>query len=278
MLDSKIPHVVMDKGFYSEVNVDALYDRHIKFLVGVPFSVGYANEYVDKAREAGIFSHANYRMIFDDEVYVMSELTSWNGHRCYAHVYYNSIKAETERRKFDHLLYVCFQELTLGKRRDEHSAYYEQFFKVKETPKRGRKVEYRQEAIDRRRKNTTGWFVMISNTVKDPVKALEIYRMKDVAEKAFDDLKNDLDCKRLRIHSTKAMEGRLFIQFIALILSNKIKEMMNEAGWYRNWNMQQVIDEMKALREVKTDGRRKRLISTSTAFQDKIIKLFGLEL
>jgi transposase len=278
MLDSKIPHVVMDKGFYSEVNVDALYDRHIKFLVGVPFTVGYANEYVDKARKAGIFSHTNYRMIFDDEVYVMSESIDWKGHRCYVHVCYDSIKAEAESRKFDRLLYVCFGELTLGKRKDEHRTYYERFFTVKETPKRGRKVEYRQDAIDRHRENTTGWFVMIGNDVKDPVKALEIYRMKDTAEKAFDDLKNDLDRKRLRIHSTKAMEGRMFIQFIALILSSKIKEMMNEADWYKNYNMQQVIDEMKALREVKTDGRRKSLISAPTAFQDKIIKLFGLEL
>lgn len=277
MLDSRIPHVVMDKGFYSEVNVETLYDKHIKFMIGVPFTVGFANEYVNKAREAGIFSNTNYRMIFDDEVYVTSELTDWKGHRCYVHVYYDSQKAEAESRKFDRLLYVCFQELLSGKRQDEHKAYYERFFSVKETPKRVRKVEYKQNEIDKHRQNTTGWFVMISNDVKDPVKALEIYRMKDTAEKAFDDLKNDLDCKRLRVHSTQATEGRLFIQFIALILSNKIKSIMNEAGWYKNYNMQQVIDEMKALREVKT-GRCKSLISTPTAFQNKIIKLFGLRL
>jgi hypothetical protein len=53
---------------------------------------------------------------------------------------------------------------------------------------------------------------------------------------------------------------------------------MNEAGWYKNHNTQQVIDEMKALREVKTGGHRKSLISTPTAFQEKIIKLFGLVL
>jgi transposase len=103
----------------------------------------------------------------------------------------------------------------------------------------------------RRPPNTTGWFVLLSNDVKEPVKALEIYRMKETAEKAFDDLKNDLDCKGLRIHSMQAMEGRLFIQFIALILSSKIKVVMDEAGWYKNYNMQQVIDEMKALWEVK---------------------------
>jgi hypothetical protein len=53
----------MDKGFYSEVNVDALYDRHIKFMVGVSFTVGYANEYVDKAREDGIFS-PKFKVVF----------------------------------------------------------------------------------------------------------------------------------------------------------------------------------------------------------------------
>lgn len=223
-----------------------------------------------------MFSHTNYRMVFDDEVYVMSELIGWKGHRCYAHVYFDSLKAETENRKFDHLLYECYQELTSGKLHDEHKSHYERFFFVTETPKRGRKIEYNQNAIDTHRKNVTGWFVMITNNIKDPVRALEIYRLKDTAEKAFDDLKNDLDCKRLHIHSSQAMEGRLFIQFVALVLSCKIKTLMNDAGWYKNHNMQQIIDEMKAIREVKTDGRRKRLVSTYTAFQEKIIGLFGL--
>ena len=276
MIDAKVLHAVMDKGFYSEDNIDAMYDKHIKFIVGVPFTVGYANEHVNMARKENIQSHTNYRRVFDDEVYVNSGLGNWKGHRCYTHVYYDSLKAELESRKLDRLLYDCFTELEDGKAIDSHKPYYKEFFHVKETPKRGRKVEYNQAAIDAHRENTTGWFVMITNDVKDPVKALEIYRQKDTAEKVFDDLKNDLDGKRLRIHSTQAMEGRLFIQFIALILSARIKHVMNEAGWYKNHDMQQVIDEMKSMREVKIDGSRKKIITTPTAFQDKIIKLFNL--
>jgi len=67
-------------------------------------------------------------------------------------------------------------------------------------------------------------------------------------------------------------------KYVALILSSRIKVVMNEAGWYKNCNMQQVVDEMKALRAVKIDGRRINLVSVPTAFQDKIIKLFGLKL
>jgi transposase len=276
-IDAKRLHLVMDKGFYSETNIEEMYGKHIRFLVGVPFTVGYANKLVKKARAEGIRSHENYRRIYDDEVYAKSESADWKGHRFYTHVYFDSLKAELENKKFDRKLYDCFKELEDGKTDDDHKAFYQKFFRVKETPKRGRKVEYNQEAIDDHRENTTGWFVLVTNDIKDPVNALEIYCMKDAAEKAFDDLKNDLDCKRLRIHSNQAMEGRLFIQFVALILSARIKHIMNEAGWFKNHDMQQVIDEMKSLREVKTEGLHKRkIISTFTAFQEKIIQLFGL--
>jgi transposase len=275
-IDAKRLHLVMDKGFYSETNIGEMYGKHIRFLVGVPFTAGYANELVKKARAEEIRSHENYRRIFEDEVYAKSELTNWKGHRFYTHVYFDSLKAELENKKFDRKLYDCFKELEEGKTDKEQKAFYRKFFRVKETPKRGCKVEYNQEAIDKHRENTTGWFVLVSNDIKDTVNALGIYRMKDTAEKAFDDLKNDLDCKRLRIHSNQAMEGRLFIQFIALILSAKIKHIMNEAGWFRNHDMQQIIDEMKSLREVKRDGHHKKIISTPTAFQEKIIQLFGL--
>ena len=248
----------------------------IKFIIGVPFTVGYANEMVNKARAEGIRSHMNYRRIFDDEIYVKSTMTKWNGHRCYIHVYYDSLKAELENRKFDRLLYECFNELKSRTTVDTHKSHYKKFFYVKETPKRGRKVEYNQQAIEEYRENTTGWFVMITNDIKDPVKALEIYRQKDAVEKAFDDLKNDLDGKRLRIHSEQAMEGRFFIQFIALIFAARIKQIMNEAGWYKNYDMQQIIDEMKSMKEVKMEGSRKRIVTAPTALQGRIIKLFGL--
>ena len=277
LINARRLHLVMDKGFYSEANIDAMYSKHIRFMIGVPFSTGYAKNLVKLAREEGIRSAENFKMIFDDEVYVKTELGKWNGHRCYAHIFFDSMKAEIENRKLDRLLNTCFKELATETTIKAHKSYYDKFFHINETPKRGRTISYNQTAIDNHRENTTGWFVMITNDVKDPIKALEIYRQKDTVEKAFDDLKNDLDCKRLRIHSTQAMDGRLFIQFIALILATKVKAIMNEADWYRVYDMQQVIDEIKSLREVKMEGSRKRIVPTPTAFQGKIIQLFGLQ-
>jgi transposase len=84
-----------------------------------------------------------------------------------------------------------------------------------ETPKRGKQISYNQSVIDAYKKNAAGYLVPLSNEIKDPVEALKAYRNKDVVEKGFDNLKNRLDMKRLRVHLEANMEGRLFIQLIA---------------------------------------------------------------
>ena len=99
---------------------------------------------------------------------------------------------------------------------------------------------------------------------------------KDAVEKNFDDLKNDLDMKRLRIHTQSTMDGRIFIQFIALILITKLKEVMRENNWFQNHNLQEVIEEMKSIREVSIEGKRKKLITQLTGFQSEIVELYKL--
>ncbi|MBR6305352.1 MAG: hypothetical protein IKR38_01045, partial [Bacteroidales bacterium] len=111
---------------------------------------------------------------------------------------------------------------------------------------------------------------------KDPSQALTVYRQKDAVEKGFDDLKNDLDMKRLRIHSEAAMDGRIFLQFLAHILVTRIKVVMNEHGWFKNHDLQEVLDEMKSIREIRMEGRRKSVTTTLTKFQSQIAQLFEL--
>ena len=75
---------------------------------------------------------------------------------------------------------------------------------------------------------------MISNEVKDPIKALEIYRNKDLAEKAFGDIKERLGARRLRVSSESGLDGKLFVEFIALIFLSYIKKQMQDKQLTRN--------------------------------------------
>ncbi len=274
-LGSRSIHLVMDKGFFSEANINALYNNHYRFSVGVPFTSSIAKRAVEENRE-GIDSHNNFISIGDDDLYAVTKCSKWNGHRCYIHTYYDSIRAELENKKFTHKLLQCYDELINCNERSENREFYNEYFIVKDLPKRGRKVQYNEEAISKHKGNNIGWFVMISNKTKDAAEALRAYRQKDVVEKGFDDLKNDLDMKRLRIHSNASMEGRIFIQFIALILTAYLKNIMEEHEWTRNHNLQEIFSEMKSLKQVSIEGKRKKLITTPTKRQREIIELYQI--
>lgn len=273
MLNARAPRLVMDKGFYSESNVDALYAGHYRFSVGVPFTTSLAKDAAAENR-LGMDSHHNLISVGGDELYAATKYTKWKGHRCYLHVYYDSLKAELENKRFAHRLKECYGQLVSGTEKTADSAFISKYFIVTTYPKRARKVEYNEEMIRQHKQNTIGWFVLISNDIKDAADALRTYRQKDAVEKNFDDLKNDLDMKRLRIHSNAAMEGRIFIQFVSLVLTTYLKGIMEKNGWTRNHNLQEVFSEMKSLKQVTIEGRRKKLTTTPTAFQQSIMELY----
>jgi hypothetical protein len=51
---------------------------------------------------------------------------------------------------------------------------------------------------------------------------------------------------------------------------------MNEAGWYKNHDLQKVISEMKTVRSVSINGTRKKYTTELTPFQKDIYELYGL--
>jgi transposase len=275
-LDAKRLHLVMDKGFYSEANIDAMYESHLRFTAGVPFTINWAKDFVASKR-GGIETLEHYRRIGEGELFVDSELSTWKGHRCYRHVYYDSRKAAEEYAEFLRRVSIWKEELEGNKPIKEHQSYYDKYFIVKKTPKRGRKVIVRDEIVQEFKEKTTGFFVLLSNDIKDPDRALLIYRGKDAVEKGFDDLKNALDSKRLRIHSPLSMKGRFFLQFIALIISAGIRKVMEESGLGNKCTMPEIINEMKSFQRVVVDGHRKALYTKLTKFQLEILEAFGLK-
>jgi len=58
------------------------------------------------------------------------------------------------------------------------------------------------------------------------VTALELCRNKDVVEKTFGYLKERLNMRRYLVSSEKSLDGKLFVQFVALIYLSYIKKQM----------------------------------------------------
>ena len=51
---------------------------------------------------------------------------------------------------------------------------------------------------------------------------------------------------------------------------------MGEAGWFKDYDLQEIINEMKSMRKVTVKGTRQQYSTEPTPLQRKIIDLYGL--
>ncbi|RDI93467.1 hypothetical protein Q502_05430, partial [Mesotoga sp. Brook.08.YT.4.2.5.2.] len=107
--------------------------------------------------------------------------------------------------------------------------------------------------------------------------ALRVYRNKDTIEKSFDDLKNQLDMKRLRIHSAASMDGRLFVQFIALILMSALRKKMRDTKLIEKYTVRELLLEMETLTQVRYSGKYGHILTEITKPQREILQSLKIQ-
>lgn len=261
--------LVMDRGFYSSKNINDLYKEHLKFLISGKLSLKFIQEELDKVRDQ-IRNWGNYNQKY--AIYAHSVPIKWNytqdrpykqdtitsERRMYLHLYFNPDRALEDEKSFTRLLCVLQNELESGNRIPDHEKQYQKYFELHETPVRGIKITPKQSEIDRVKKNY-GYFALLSNDIKDPIGALETYRNKDLVEKAFGDLKERLNFRRLNVSSDLSLDGKLFVEFIALILISYIKNMMSEADLFKKFTLLGLLDELDIIEAFQTPGHDMRL-------------------
>lgn len=249
--------LVMDRGFYSSGNINDLYKNHYKFIVGASTALTYAKEFIREVAD----HKDSYESYNDDyELYAFSKTIAWNyeqqrpykgdvlrdGRRMYLHLYFNPEKQAEDSKNFNRKLTGWTKELSSGRRIAEHEKYYKKYFIIKETPKRGLTVTVRQDEVDKARERY-GFFVLLSNEVKDPFTALSLYRTRDVVEKAFWNIKDRLNLRRTLTSSESALEGKLFVSFVALIYLSYLKKRMEKSGLLQKYTMREMLDELDVI-------------------------------
>lgn len=249
--------LVMDRGFFSEANINDLYKNHLKFLIAVKVSLKFVKAELDKIRDS-IRTWTNYSQKHD--LYAYSTRIDWDysqerpykgdllqgKRRMYMHIYFNGERALEDEKNFNLLLGKLQTELESGKTCPEHENQYVKYFDTRSTPSRGAKATAKEEAIAEARKNY-GYFVLLSNDVKDPITALEIYRNKDLVEKAFGNLKERLNFNRTAVSSDQSLDGKLFVEFIALIYLSYLKKKMQDKGLFKKYTMQELLDDIDVI-------------------------------
>ena len=96
----------------------------------------------------------------------------------------------------------------------------------------------------------------MSNDIKDSITALELYRNKDCVEKAFENLKERLNLRRLTVSSEQSLDGKLFVQFIALIFLSYITKKMQDARLFKTSTMQHLLDDLDGIECFNIHGKQ----------------------
>lgn len=261
--------LVMDRGFYSQANINELFQNRLKFLVSTKIGLGYVQKELDTQRES-LKSWTSYNDKYD--IHAICQPITWTyeqprpykgdvvkeERRCYLHLYYNREKAADDQGRMNRYLSALKSELEQKKEIPEHQKDYAKYFDVTDTPKRARKIVAKDAVIQQATKDY-GYFSLLSNDVKDPIEALELYRNKDLVEKAFGNLKERLNMRRALVSSETALNGKLFVEFIALIYLSYIKKRMQEEDLFRKWTLQGLLDELDLVECFEAPGHGKML-------------------
>jgi transposase len=119
-------------------------------------------------------------------------------------------------------------------------------------------VTVKQDVVEKT-KRYYGFFALISNDTMNAITALEIYRNKDVVEKGFGNLKERLNMRRTLVSSEQSLNGKLFIEFIALIYLSYIKKQMQMKALFKNYTLQGVLDKLDIIECFEHPGQKLRV-------------------
>jgi transposase len=269
--------LVTDKGFYTKDNIDEMYRLRQRFVTSIENRISIARDAIDGARGT-IERFDNY---YDDgasKVYCQSSSIAWackdgSRHRCHVHVYFDPQKKEDDVSHFLEKLDTVRKGVIEGDEAFAGSPMARTYLSVSK-PRGKVKVAANQELIDRKNEYS-GFLVILSNHVKDAREALRIYRDKETAESAFDDMKNGSDFGRLRVRTESAVESKAFLVFLSLIIRLRMSDVMLADPSLRSKSREEVIKEMAILRKSVIGGST--LYSERTRLQKQVIKAFGID-
>ena len=248
---------VLDRGFYSKDNINFLFSYRHKFIVACRANTKLYKDFLSEL-QVQVKGFDNY--IEEHGVYGITKKAIWEheyenkqGKKIaqnkviYLHGFYDGERAEKEKTDFIKKLRKaekCFRE---GEASCEQEGLVKSFFILKEVSKDVFAiVRANQDAIDLHLAKF-GCFILVSNHIKIASKVLSLYRNKDVVEKAFCNIKQRLDMKRTKVSSEESLEGKLFLQFVALIFISHIHKIMSDNGLYKNYSMSSLLDEIDVI-------------------------------
>ena len=245
---------VLDRGFYSESNVEEMCKEEIEFVMPLPFSVKIGKESISETNID--IEDARYARRYDKEIlHVIKKDLEVGKQKLRAFILFSPKRKADEISSFYNRLMDI--EAKLEGHRTFENAYdhfkrvagdFQRFFEVK-IDNRTIHLERKSKAISQA-SNRMGKMILLTTLQMTWNETLAIYRERDSIEKVYDDLKNDLDVMPLRVRKVETLKGLIFIYFIAMILRSILLQNLLKTTLSDKFSIEDILLDLGKLRAV----------------------------
>jgi len=274
---------ILDRGYFCKGNIDYMDKCGYSFVMMVKGMASFVSELILKTRRS--FEDDRDHCIYDYSVYgttVVKKLYITDEKDRYFHIYHNAFKEAEERRDIEDTLArtKSFLAKQMGKEYEPSSYVDDHFDLIFGKDKKLAAYREKKEVIERELK-LCGYFVIVTSDEMTANAAIHLYKSRDTSEKLFASDKSFLGDRSFRTYSDESTSGKIFVEFIALIIRCRIYTCLKkEAERFDNkpnyMTVPATIKELEKIEMVRGYDNVYRLDHALTATQKTILGAFDI--
>jgi transposase len=279
---------ILDRGYFSKGNILYMDKCGYDFIIMAKGIKPLVSKLV--LENKGRFEESRHHSIRGYGVNgttVKSGLFSSDEKERYFHLYYSSKKHAFEREAVEANVdriakFLKKHEGKPVKFEKSLGHYFDLFYYNKGQPDEKFMFGKEKEDVTEQEIGLCGYFSIITSMKMKAKEALALYKSRDGSEKLFRGDKSYLGNKSLRVHSDESFSAKVFIEFVALIVRNKIytclKDEVEKNDIKQNYmTVPAALKELEKIEMVRLIDNIYRLDHAVTATQKTILKAFGLD-
>ena len=278
---------ILDRGYFSEPNIRFMDRNGFDFIIMVKGCKTLVNELV--LRNKGNFEDEweNSIPYYDvNGITVEDYLFPADEKKRYFHIYYSDFRKARERANLQRMIReqkAALENLkgTEDKIDNRSIPYFDLIYhKDKDGKERLQFVRERKDVISRDIR-LCGYFCIISSGKMTAAQALDLYKSRDASEKLFRGDKSYLGGRSIRTCHDEPTYSKIFIEFVALIIRNKIytclTDRMKEIHKKKNYmTVPAALKELDKIELIRQADGIYKLDHAVTATQKDILQAFNL--
>lgn len=275
---------ILDRGYFSKQNLEKMDSLGYSFVIMVKGMASLVNSIVleysgtfEKKRRCYIDEYEVYGMTVKQRLYVTDEKER------YIHIYHSIQKESSERSLLEKQLRQM--KSVMDKHAGEAKQFgsgIEKYFILHYNEKTGQ-FQFAEEKVSviEEELNLCGYFCIVTSEPMTAKEAINLYKSRDGSEKLFRGDKSYLGDKSMRVHTEERIDSKIFVEFVALIVRNRIysclKEKMKAMDRKPNFmTVPAALKELEKIEMVRLTDNVYHLDHAVTATQKTILEAFGL--